>query len=93
MSGEEITETLRAEDTTFSDELVAAAVEVSSFPRALFHFTRIRLHYADRHVLIGRSRSWDPCMLARKVRRKHLAMLAVSLLSSRLDIELPSLRA
>lgn len=31
MSGEEITETLRAEDTTFSDELVAAAVEVSPF--------------------------------------------------------------
>ena len=39
MSGEEITETLRAEDTTFSDELVAAAVEVSfSFP-ALFRFS------------------------------------------------------
>ncbi|KWU41908.1 hypothetical protein RHOSPDRAFT_30304 [Rhodotorula sp. JG-1b] len=29
MSGEEITETLRAEDTTFSDELVAAAVEAA----------------------------------------------------------------
>jgi len=29
MSGEEITETLRAEDTTFPNELVAAGVEVS----------------------------------------------------------------
>lgn len=29
MSGEEITETFRAEDTTFPDELVAAGVEVS----------------------------------------------------------------
>lgn len=29
MSGEEITEKLRAEDTTFPDELVAAGVEVS----------------------------------------------------------------
>lgn len=28
MSGEEITEHLRAEDTTFPDELVAAGVEV-----------------------------------------------------------------
>ena len=33
MSGEEITETLRAEDTTFPDELVAAGVEVSRAER------------------------------------------------------------
>lgn len=33
MSGEEITETLRAEDTTFPDELVAAGVEVSQVER------------------------------------------------------------
>lgn len=39
MSGEEITETLRAEDTTFSDELVAAAVEVSSASAVLFHLS------------------------------------------------------
>lgn len=31
MSGEEITEHLRAEDTTFPDDLVAAGVEVRSF--------------------------------------------------------------
>lgn len=30
MSGEEITEHLRAEDTTFPDELVAAGVEVGA---------------------------------------------------------------
>lgn len=32
MSGEEITEHLRAEESTFPDELVAAAVEVSFLP-------------------------------------------------------------
>lgn len=34
MSGEEITEHLRAEDTTFPDELVAAGVEVRLWYKA-----------------------------------------------------------
>lgn len=73
MSGEEITEVLRAEDTTFPDELVAAGVEVSSNvpglrsdgvtdPSSLVSFRA------------GCPRSRPSRLLARPLRREHPAV-------------------
>ena len=58
MSGEEITEKLRAEDTTFPDEFVAARVEVSRAERVVaWSF----------NVLLGRPCIRHPCLLPHPV--------------------------
>jgi hypothetical protein len=65
MSGEEITQTLRAEDTTCVDELVAAGVEVSQTERQVV---------LGLNTLLGRSCIRHPCLLPCSVGRVDHAM-------------------
>lgn len=81
MSGEEITEVLRAEDTTFPDELVAAGVEVSCRTCGRPRLTSLTLPRLA-SLPSGCSRSRPPRLLARSLGREYHAMPPVRLPSS-----------